>query len=120
MLTILPATPHGAPCLPGCGSVHSYTADGARWCWQGAVRGRDAIDAEVATATPPPHLARRACDVDDFWAEWTRLEVVAKLTDTPVLALLGRHGLPTPVPAGIELAHLRLGDTLVCHGRWAS
>ena len=117
---MLPATAHDAPCVTGCTRVHSYTADGTRWCWQGAVRGRAAIDAEVSTVAPPPHLAARARDVDDFWVEWTRLEVVAKLTDTPVLALLARHGLPTPVPEGIDLGHVRRGDTLVCQGRWAS
>ena len=120
MLTRLPDTLRGAPCVAACTSVHSYTHDGARWCWQGAERGQAAVDAEVTTADPPEHLRRRATGVDDFWAAWTELEVVAKLTDTPVLALLTRHGLPTPVPAGIRLDHLRVGDTLVCQGRWAA
>lgn len=119
MLTRLPHTSHAAPCVPGCTAVHSYTADGARWCWPGAERGTAAVDAEIAT-DPPPHVAARAGAVDDFWEEWTRLEVVAKLTDTPALALLARHGLPTPVPAGMELDHVRLGATVVCQGRWVS
>lgn len=120
MLTRLPDTRRGAPCVVGCTGVHSYTHDGTRWCWPGAQRGRQGLDVEVVTHDPPEHLARRAHGVADFWTAWTALEVVAKLTDTPALALFSRHGLRVPVPDGVRLEHERIGDTLCCRGRWVA
>lgn len=111
----LPDTPRGTPCAEGCSGIHSYTADDTRWCWAGASRGRHAIDAELTVADPPPHLARRAVGLD-FWPSWTQLEVVAKLTDTPSLALLSTHGLGAPLPDGVHVRHETHGDTLVCLG----
>lgn len=120
MLTRLPDTTRGDACVAGCTGVHSYTHDGARWCWPGAEPGREAMDAEITTVEPPEHLSRRLHRGDDFWVVWTGLEVVAKLTDTPALSLLARHGLPTVVPTGISLDHVQVGDTLICQGRWAA
>ena len=111
----LPATPRGTACRDGCTGVHSYTADGTRWCWVGAVRGTHAIDAELTT-NPPPEVLRRRFDGPDFWRAWTALEVVAKLTDTPALARLSTHGLGAALPPGVTVVHHRLGDTLVCLG----
>lgn len=95
--------------------MHSYTSDTTRWCWAGAHPGVQAIDAELCDAPPPPHLARRAVGLD-FWEAWTELEVVAKLTDTPVLALFGAVGLGAPLPEGIRVEHRLLGHTHVCLG----
>lgn len=110
----LPHRPRGSACEDGCTGVHSYTADDTRWCWAGAQRGRHAVDAE-RIAIPPPHLTARAPGLD-FWRAWTELEVVAKLTGTPVLALLYRQGLGAPTPPGIIVEHRRQGEFHCCLG----
>ena len=86
----------------GCAHVHSYTADDTRWCWPGPAEPRRAIDVEFRDA-PPAQLLAKLPSGGDFWHEWTRLEVVAKLTDTPALTLLGRGLLGAPVPTEITV-----------------
>lgn len=57
---------------------------------------RIAVDAE-RLAQPVPRALRSQYDAADdreFWFRWTRAEVLAKLTDTPILTMLGSHGLP--------------------------
>lgn len=93
--------------------MHSYTSDGTRWCWVGAVRGRQALDAELISGPVPDVIARRLSASEDPWRQWTALEVEAKLTDTPVLALLQRGGGEHPA---ITCSHQVFGQTLVCLG----
>ncbi|MGL5865284.1 MAG: hypothetical protein ACRCYX_05330 [Dermatophilaceae bacterium] len=83
-----PAAGHRCP-----GGTHSRTADGRVVCWSvpPADGERVAVDAECVGAASPPALARRWSIGDGFEAAWTATEVVAKLTDIPVL-LLARHG----------------------------
>ena len=104
------------PCPDGCTGVHSYTSDGIRWCWQGAGPAREAIDVELPTAPPPALTARHDGD-EDFWLAWTRLEVVAKLTDTPVLTLVARGVLGRPAPSDIIVEHLFVDGAVVALGR---
>ncbi len=105
------------PCPDGCTLIHSYTSDDTRWCLRAP--GWGALDVERST-TPPPALAARLTSDEDFWRAWTRLEVVAKLTDTPVLTLLGRGLLGSPEPGHVEVAQFVVGDAVVCCGRLVS
>ena len=106
------------PCPDGCTGVHSYTSDGIRWCWQDADPAREAIDVELPTAAPPAVGARYDGD-EDFWVAWTRLEVVAKLTDTPMLTLVAQGHLGRPSPPDIAVEHLDLEGAIVALGRRA-
>jgi hypothetical protein len=108
--------PRSQRCPDGCTGVHSYTSDDVRWCWQGADPARQALDAELTTSPPPPSLASRYAGDEDFWRVWTRLEVVAKLTDTPVLTLLGRGELGRPAPPGISVSHLERDGAVIALG----
>ncbi|MCE1179845.1 MAG: hypothetical protein LWW86_12580 [Micrococcales bacterium] len=79
------------------GGTHSTLADGRRLCWAPrlAPGERVALDAEIAQQPVPSALARRWGSTDPAWVwpEWTVAEVVAKLTDTPILPLAARgHG----------------------------
>ena len=109
----------GTTCPGGCLHIHSDTTDGRRWCWRPARPEpgvRYAVDVEL-TANPPAALARRLPSGEDFWRAWTRLEVVAKLLDTPVLTLLGRGELGAPAQAGISVEYVELDGALACLGR---
>lgn len=109
----------GTNCPGGCLHIHSYTSDGLRWCWRPARLEpgvRYAVDVELEVA-PPPALARRLRTDEDFWHAWTRLEVVAKLLDTPVLTLVGRGQLGAPAPPGISIEYVELNGALACLGR---
>jgi hypothetical protein len=108
-----PQVHHGPhPCAPG---THSRTADGRVVCWRpqafGVEGDRWAIDAELADQPVPPTLARRwgSDDPTRVWAHWCVLEVVAKLTDVPVVRLSTRYGR-----VGDELANAGAVDDL----RW--
>lgn len=109
--------PRADTCPEGCTGVHSYTGDDMRWCWPGATPGLEAFDVEL-TSTPPPAVASRYDGDEDFHRAWTRLEVVAKLTDTPVLTLLGRGLLGEPAPEGVQVEYPHgYGQAVVCIGR---
>lgn len=69
------------------------------------------------TAEPPVVFARRLHSDDDFWHAWTKLEVVAKLLDTPALTLVGRGELGAPAPPGISIEYVELDGALACLGR---
>ena len=69
------------------------------------------------TTEPPAALARRLRSDEDFWHAWTKLEVVAKLLDTPVLTLVGRSELGAPPPSGISIEYVELDGALACLGR---
>lgn len=77
----------------------SYDWKNTRFIWQPAhIAGtRFAFDVERLD-TPPPDLSL-PCELPDFLRAWTRLEVLAKLTDEPVLALARREALTVP-PCG--------------------
>lgn len=105
----------GVACPGGCRRAHSYAPSGERWCWRPPTAAGGAIDVEAADAAPPPHLLRRlGAPAPGFWHAWTRLEVIAKLTDTPVLTLLRDAGPRPAVPEGFRLEHLRVDDHLCC------
>lgn len=109
----------GTHCPGGCLRIHSYTSDGIRWCWRPTRLEpgvRYAVDVELTTE-PPAALARRLHSDGDFWHAWTKLEVVAKLLDTPVLTLVGRGELGTPAPPGISIEYVELDGALACLGR---
>lgn len=63
---------------------------------------RYAIDAEYADRPVPRTLASRFGG-DDFWTRWTRAEVCAKLTGTPILLWIDTYGLPADPAAGTGL-----------------
>lgn len=77
--------------------THSRTADGRVLCWRpqafGLERDRWAVDAELVDQPVPPTLARRwgSGDPARVWPHWCVLEVVAKLTDVPVVRLSTRY-----------------------------
>ena len=106
-------------CPGGCLHIHSYTSDGLRWGWRPARLEpgvRYAVDVELTTE-PPAVFARRLRSDEDFWHAWTKLEVVAKLLDTPVLTLVGRGQLGAPAPPGISIEYVELDGALACLGR---
>lgn len=113
---VIVRVPRDERCPDGCTGVHSYTSDGIRWCWQGADPAREAIDVELPTATPRAVGSRYDGD-EDFWLVWTRLEVVAKLTNTPILVLVARGGLDRPAPEDIAIEHVSIDGAIVALGR---
>jgi hypothetical protein len=76
-----------------------------------------ALDAESVDTPIPPHVAARlpdAAQVDPV-AAWTRLEVAAKLTGTPVLLLL-TGAIPAP---HLDIVTTSVDDIVVSMGRSA-
>lgn len=104
-------------CGPGCRRAHTYVADGRRLCWRPDVDADLAVDAEMA-GRPAPEALRRRWDGPDegFLPAWTRAEVCAKLTDTPILVWVHDRGLDAPLPDGVQTHHAVLGDLVVCFG----
>lgn len=98
--------------------THSRLADGSTLCWR---TPQDvwtyALDGELEGQPVPRLLARRwgTGDPGEFWPRWVVAEVVAKLTDTPVLVLAARGAVP--VPAGLEVVLAREDDVVVARGR---
>lgn len=88
--------------------VRSHLDDGRVVAWRGAgVRGQVAIDAERIRPVPRALAARLG---EDAWGRWTRLEVVAKLTDTPVVLLLPAPGAAERRPDDIRLRTLTVTE----------
>ncbi|MDF8262940.1 hypothetical protein [Luteipulveratus flavus] len=84
-------------------AARSYLADGRGVAWDPPGRGgcRLAVDAELAAQRVPGAVVRRArltepVEPQDFWARWTRAEVLAKLLDVPILLWVREHGLLVP------------------------
>lgn len=84
----------------GRAGPRSYLADGTRITWQvEAPDGwRVAVDAEHADQVLPPHVRARSGLAEDESGEralagWTQAEVMAKITDTPILLRLRTFGL---------------------------
>lgn len=116
--------PSGHRCGDG---THSTVGDGRRVCWRPRTPLRAAVDAEIARSVVPAALARRwGSDPDVVWPAWCAAEVVAKLTDVPVLLLVragppvspGRSaGWSVPVDAGEVVGTVgRVGDLHVVRG----
>lgn len=93
--------PQGGARPPQGSPVRTHLSDGTVLGWLPADSSdvRHAVDAEYADQPVPPTLAARY-GPDDFWTRWTRAEVCAKLTDTPILLWLTAHGLPADPAAG--------------------
>ncbi|MGL4745253.1 MAG: hypothetical protein ACRCXL_12810, partial [Dermatophilaceae bacterium] len=113
-----------------CGrGTHSRTADGQVVCWSVPQVGgeRFAVDAECADVLAPPALTQRWSGPvragslpGGVVAAWTATEVVAKLTDTPVL-LLAARGPVTSVAVThgarrVVLRHERRRGLHLCFG----
>jgi hypothetical protein len=95
--------------------ARSHLSDGRTVAWVGPVPdgARLAVDAELASATPPPALRSRY-GRNDFWRRWTRTECLAKLAGVPMLVWLARHGLDAAPSAGVMVRSLLLcGDVQV-------
>ncbi|MEA5153636.1 hypothetical protein [Raineyella sp.] len=89
---------HGAP-------ARTHLPDGTVLSWLPPdllTVTRYAVDAEYADRRVPRTLARRFGS-EDFWTRWTRAEVCAKLTDTPILLWIDTYGLPADPAAGTGL-----------------
>lgn len=92
------------------GSARSYLGDGTGLAWLPEGEDAFAVDAELRSQRVPPQLLKtrgahdlRGRPVEDFWQRWTRLEVIVKLLDVPMLTWIGRHGLGEPAdPAGLD------------------
>jgi len=99
-------------------------------CLRPDAPGAWAVDAELVTQPIPDALGarRRAeggpdagdhehgdADPDAFWRAWTRAEVAAKLTGTPILAWVTTRGFGAEA-SGMRVWHRRIGDVLVCIG----
>ena len=84
--------------------VRTHLPDGTVLSWRPVTDEavRIAVDAEYADQPVPAAMVRRF-GTDDFWTRWTRAEVCAKLTDTPVLLWLAAHGLAADPAAGTGL-----------------
>jgi len=87
----------------------SHLSDGRCVAWAGSGPVL-AVDAELDRPVPAALAARFG--VEDFWGRWTRLECVAKVTDTPVALLLGTT-LAAPDLADARLSTLRLPGGIV-------
>lgn len=104
-------------CHMGDPRPHARVADGRTVIWHTPPEtGRmAALDAESVATVVPAHVGRWL-DVPDADAltRWTKLEVMAKLTGTPVLLLLRDRAEPQRDLA----ATFRIGDLVVSVG-WA-
>jgi hypothetical protein len=87
--------------------TRSHLSDGRVVGWYG--EPGVVIDAELDRPVPPALAARHG--EARFWQRWTRMECVAKLTDTPA-ALLQRD-LDQPPPDGLHLVTLDPFDGIV-------
>ncbi|WP_157571081.1 hypothetical protein [Nocardioides insulae] len=93
-------------------AVRSHLDDGRVVAWIGPeARGEIAIDAERERPVPPALGARLGRD--QFWQRWTRLEVIAKLTDVPVIGLLPPASTTTPVGMVLESVILEASGSRV-------
>lgn len=96
---------------------HTWTDDGRRICWQPDTATRCAVDAERHDQALPPALARRyGLGEHEFWVAWTRAEVVAKLRDEPILALLDREGITPRVPETWQIHTITMTNITVSYG----
>ncbi|MGJ3510064.1 hypothetical protein [Enemella sp. A6] len=96
---------------------HSWTDDGRRLCWQPDLEGRFAVDVERNTQPVPASLAARfGLEPASFWVAWTRAEVVAKLRDQPILALVNNEGLSPRLPKNAQLRTESVGDITFSYG----
>lgn len=106
----------GHPATGLCRGLHSYLPTGDQLCWRHELPGRFALDAELATAPVPPALGSRWSGTsEDFWRAWVTAEVIAKLTDVPVLSLISAR-FPATAGHGIETEVARWGEVVVCFG----
>lgn len=63
-----------------------------------------ALDVESRNTATPPHLARIfATNGRPFFETWTTMEVVAKLTDTPILKLVKAYTFQRILPTNIVI-----------------
>jgi hypothetical protein len=90
-------------------ALRSHLSDGLCVAWAGRLPVL-AVDAERDRLVPAALAARFG--TDDFWGRWTRLECVAKVTETPVALLLGTTLTP-PQLADVRLFTLRLRGGIV-------
>lgn len=75
-----------------------------------------AVDAENAGQPVPTALGRRhRVPAEQFWRDWTRAEVRAKLADVPVLVWISRHGLTDATGSG-QVVTDRCDDLIVSVG----
>jgi hypothetical protein len=100
----------------------SYDWEGTRYVWEPATESGShaAFDVERLD-TPPPELALSASlSHRDFLTAWTRLEVLAKLANEPILTRLRHDALVVP-PLHATYRHTESsGATYQLHsGFWA-
>lgn len=117
--TPAPAAPARAGHAPdaACRQLHTYLPDGTQLCWRHTLPGTFAVDAELASAAVPPSLAARwPGPPADFWRAWVTAEVVAKLTNTPVLPLVSA-AFPVPSDPRVDTVLATHDDVVVCFGR---
>jgi hypothetical protein len=105
------------PCGTGCEGAHCYTSNGRRLCWRPGTAGTFAIDAELLGQEVAEVFRRRwNGSAREFWVAWTRAEVCAKLTDTPILVWVQHHGLRAPLGLPVRVVHAELDGLTVCFG----
>lgn len=119
-LEVHAAGPGGAdPRLFGITAPHARLADGRTVVLSEAAvdRGPTALDAETVDTAVPVHVAAILGAGGGVTAlgAWTRLEVAAKLTDTPVLLLLRGAAAPPHV----DVMTTQIDDIVVSVGRGA-
>lgn len=96
---------------------HTWTDDGRRICWQPECDKPFAVDAERHDQPVPAALAARfGLAGREFWVAWTRAEVIAKLRDQPILALLDHEGLTPRIPATWRIRTTDVTDITVSYG----
>ncbi len=119
VVTIHPATDKGPDrTLLGSRLPHARLSDFRTVTWEPshALRGRNvALDAEALGTSMPQSVVGRLKASNPFHAQrqWTRVEVVAKLTDTPMLVLLRQD--PSE-PRGIVMDSQVFGGVWVTRG----
>lgn len=97
------------------GAARSHLDDGRVAVWDPPLPPHvlRAVDAERRRRVPE-HLVRAPVveGAEDFWVAWTRLEVIAKLLDHPVVTLLRE----LPPHADLALRSFALGNVAVTVG----
>jgi len=78
------------------GAAVSYDGLGNQFLWHPSSGGllRYALDVECLSTKPPEILRPRGMTDESFFAAWTSAEVLAKLSDLPILIWLQRNRLP--------------------------
>jgi hypothetical protein len=98
------------------GAAVSYDGLGNQFLWHPSSAGllRCALDVESLSTKPPEILRPRGMTDESFFAAWTSAEVLAKLSDLPILIWLQRNGLRDRATRTLPTVSLSSGSVARC------